>query len=102
VRLALFASENQQSVRRPGEIVNSTKRSLIFRAALAVAIIAFSLALFAQAQTFTTLASFSGGNGKDPYFGSVVQGTNGNYYGTTYFGGKYGGGVIFEVTPSGS
>jgi uncharacterized repeat protein (TIGR03803 family) len=32
----------------------------------------------------------------------LMQATNGNLYGTTHFGGTYGGGVVFEVTPSGS
>jgi uncharacterized repeat protein (TIGR03803 family) len=76
-------------------------RSLNFRAALAVAAITFSLAVCAQAQTFTTLANFSGGNGEYPYYGSLIQATNGNYYGTAHDGGKYGGGVVFKVTPAG-
>ena len=79
----------------------STKRSLIFRAALAVAAITFSLAVCAQAQTFTTLANFIVSNGDEPYYGSVIQATNGNYYGTTSYGGKNGGGVIFEITSAG-
>ena len=68
---------------------------------LAVAAVTFSLAVCAQAQTFTSLASFSGGNGDEPYYGALIQATNGNYYGTTYWGGKNGGGVVFEVTPAG-
>ena len=81
--------------------MNSTKRLLTFRAVLAVAALAFSLAVGAQAQTFTTLANFSGGNGESPYYGTLIQATNGNYYGTTHNGGKNGGGTVFEVTPAG-
>jgi uncharacterized repeat protein (TIGR03803 family) len=81
--------------------MNSTKRSPIFHAALALAAITFSLAVCAQAQTFTTLANFTGGNGQSPYYGSLIQATNGNYYGTTHNGGKNGGGTFFEVTPAG-
>lgn len=68
-----------------------------------VAALAFmlSLAVRPQAQTFTTLASFSGGNGEYPLYGPLIQATNGNYYGTTNAGGKHGGGTIFEVTPAG-
>ena len=31
----------------------------------------------------------------------VVQGANGNFYGTTFADGSYGGGTIFEITSSG-
>jgi uncharacterized repeat protein (TIGR03803 family) len=81
--------------------MNSTNCSLFFRAALNVAAITFSLAVCAQAQTFTTLAAFNGGNGEYPSSGSLIQATNGNYYGTAEGGGKYGWGVVFEVTPAG-
>ena len=33
-------------------------------------------------------------------FGGLVQGRNGNFYGTTYEGGL-GGGTVFEITPAG-
>jgi hypothetical protein len=56
--------------------------------ALACATIAFSLAVCAQAQTFTTLGNFTGFNDAYPFFGSMVQSTNGKYYGSTVFGGK--------------
>ena len=36
--------------------------------------------------TLTTLVSFSGTNGANPY-GELVQGNDGNFYGTTYQGG---------------
>ena len=78
--------------------MNSTKSSVLFRAAAFVAI-TFSLAVCAQTQTFKTLASFDGANGSDPQYESLVQGPDGNYYGTTqYGGGARDGGVFFEVT----
>lgn len=52
------------------------------------------------AQTFTTLLNFSGSNGSNPS-GSLVQGKDGNLYGTTTAGGVYGGGSIFQATLSG-
>ena len=53
-----------------------------------------------SAQTFTNLYSFDGAHGGSP--GSVlVQGTNGNLYGTAG-GGRTGEGVIFEMTPEGT
>jgi uncharacterized repeat protein (TIGR03803 family) len=72
--------------------------SMLLLAALAIT---FSLAVRAQAQTFTILANFNGTNGEYPYYGSLVQATNGDYYGTTYQGGKYGGGTVFKVAPAG-
>jgi uncharacterized repeat protein (TIGR03803 family) len=42
----------------------------------------------------------SGPDGGNPY-GGVILGSDGNYYGTTWYGGT-GGGVVFKVTPSGT
>ena len=51
--------------------------------------------------TETVLYSFAGGNdGEHPYAG-VVQGSDGNFYGTTYQGGASGFGTVFKLTPSG-
>lgn len=47
-----------------------------------------------------TLSSFSGGNGINPY-SPLVQGANGNFYGTTLEGGTVGDGTIFQVTTNG-
>jgi len=55
----------------------------------------------AWTQTFTTLAEFDGTNGYGPYYMSLIQGTDGNYYGTTAFGGVYENGNIFRITPDG-
>jgi uncharacterized repeat protein (TIGR03803 family) len=56
------------------------------------------------AQTFTTLQSFDGTDGVQPTAG-LVQGTDGNLYGTTSRGGKYDDsktpGNVFKITPSG-
>ena len=54
------------------------------------------------AQTFTTLASFVGTDGTFPYYMSLVQATDGNFYGTTLSGGTFGGGTVFRVTPAGT
>jgi uncharacterized repeat protein (TIGR03803 family) len=34
--------------------------------------------------------------------GALIQGTNGNFYGTTYEQGVHGGGTVFEITPGGT
>ncbi len=52
--------------------------------------------------TIGTLHSFSGqpNDGSNPYDG-LVQGADGNLYGTTWGGGAYDMGVIFQITPTG-
>jgi uncharacterized repeat protein (TIGR03803 family) len=50
----------------------------------------------------TVLHSFGGGSdGENPYAG-VIQGSDGNFYGTTYQGGSSGRGTVFQITPSGT
>jgi uncharacterized repeat protein (TIGR03803 family) len=52
------------------------------------------------AGALTTLYSFKdGSDGACPRAG-VIQGTDGNFYGTTFFGGS-GNGTIFRITPAG-
>jgi uncharacterized repeat protein (TIGR03803 family) len=53
------------------------------------------------AQTVTNLYSFGSPNdGYDP--SGVAQGNDGNFYGTTSFGGTFGFGTVFRISPSGS
>lgn len=65
----------------------------------------FAVVKASPSQTFTSLASFDGADGGVPY-DSLVQGLNGNFYGTTGFGGANqtcdnGCGTVFEITPTG-
>jgi uncharacterized repeat protein (TIGR03803 family) len=48
----------------------------------------------------TTLVSFTGPNGAYPAAG-LVWGRDGNYYGTTRYGGSNGYGTVFQVTTNG-
>jgi uncharacterized repeat protein (TIGR03803 family) len=59
----------------------------------------------ATAQTFATLHNFCAEtNCTDGSFSlaGLIQGTDGNYYGTTYYGGAYGAGSVFSITPGGT
>ena len=46
--------------------------------------------------TSTTLAYFDGSNGANPE-GTIVEDANGNLFGSTYQGGSYNAGTVFEV-----
>jgi uncharacterized repeat protein (TIGR03803 family) len=50
--------------------------------------------------TFTTLHSFNGTDGSSPVAG-LVEGIDGNFYGTTLSGGANGFGTVFKITPAG-
>ena len=67
-------------------------------------------AIGSPAQTFKTLVSFNGTDGENPGNGSLVQGLDGNFYGTTFAGGAnksctnfgfVGCGTVFRITPCG-
>ncbi len=53
------------------------------------------------AGVLTTLVSFNSSNGANPYAG-LVQGSDGNFYGTTYDGGSSNYGTVFQMTPAGA
>ncbi len=65
--------------------------------------IAFCLAMatLSTAQ-LTTLHSFDGTDGANPYRESLVQGADGNFYGTTETGGALSYGLVFKMTPDGT
>ena len=54
-----------------------------------------------SAQAFTKLADFAGSNGANPS-ASLIQATDGNFYGTTPAGGGANYGIVFKMTPEGT
>jgi len=60
-----------------------------------------AMAIVSPAQTFTMLFDFDGANGSLPE-GALIQGTDGNFYGTTFRGGANSFGTVFKITPAGS
>lgn len=74
-----------------------------FKKAHTVFLLCATTALASSAKTtFTTLVNFDGTNGAKPLFTSLVQGTDGDYYGTTSGGGAKGAGTVFKVTSKGT
>jgi uncharacterized repeat protein (TIGR03803 family) len=76
------------------------------RIACAAILLCFATVIAANAQTLTTLTSLKLGFGD---FSSLVQGIDGNFYGTSTLGGVNniycsgsGCGTVFKVTPSGT
>jgi len=48
----------------------------------------------------TTLVAFNSSNGFEPR--GLIQGSNGDFYGTTELGGAISEGTVFQLTPSGN
>jgi uncharacterized repeat protein (TIGR03803 family) len=83
-----------------------TFRTLCFRPIsspkfLGLLLLTLALTTAASAQSFTSLFSFDGSNGANPR-GSLLQATDGNFYGTTQFGGSAGQGAVYKITSSGA
>jgi uncharacterized repeat protein (TIGR03803 family) len=77
--------------------------TITMRKLLVIALFAIlPLGVIAQAQTFNSLLSFDGANGADPFYVYLVQGVDGNLYGTTYTEGANGYGTVFKITPAGT
>src|SRR5581483_813840 len=58
-------------------------------------------AVASPAQSFKTLLNFNGENGAEPMFMSLVQGADGDLYGTTSRGGAFLNGTVFKLSSSG-
>jgi len=78
--------------------------SMCWKTVFAISLFCAVAAIASQAQTFTTLTSFNSYvDGGAPY-GSLAQGFDGNFYGTTSSGGSNGtlAGTVFRMTPEGT
>jgi uncharacterized repeat protein (TIGR03803 family) len=77
--------------------MNTTRISI----PLAIVLLCAVPSITASAQTFTSMAAFDQTDGANPY-GALAQGADGNFYGTTQFGGANGQGAVYQVTPDGT
>jgi uncharacterized repeat protein (TIGR03803 family) len=72
-----------------------------WKAASAISLFILAATSFLPAQTFTTLANFNNSNGSYPQ-ARLVQGLDGNLYGTADDGGLYKSGTAFKITLAGT
>jgi|SRR5579863_5638193 len=83
------------------EKLNENKFS-VWNNVCAVFLLCAAMAIALPAQTFTTLVDFDNTNGANPFAVTLVQGTDGNFYGTTFGGGANNEGTVFKITAKGS
>jgi len=80
---------------------NNLRKLSLSKMACIVSVFCAATAIFSPAQTkFNSLLSFNGVNGANPHFVNLVQGEDGDLYGTTY-AGTGNGGTVFKVTTGG-
>jgi uncharacterized repeat protein (TIGR03803 family) len=72
-----------------------------WKTACAACVVCAAAASALPAQTFTTLVSFDYTDGAEPLVG-LVQGNDGNLYGTASIGGANHQGAFFKMTPTGT
>jgi uncharacterized repeat protein (TIGR03803 family) len=82
-------------------IVNRFSKSSWATRTSALFVMCATAVITLPAQTFTTLHNFVGTDGANPYAG-VIQGSNGDGYGTTENGGTNNSGTVFKITPGGT
>lgn len=90
----------------PGSGCGSRRGKSGLKTAGLVFLLSIATAIAAPAQTFTTVHSFTGTDGSGPE-GTLIQGLDGNFYGTTTQGGANGSGgtpdgTIYKITPQGT
>lgn len=75
---------------------NTWKRNFV------LCVISIAMAIASSATTFK-FVSFNGTDGANPYLESLVQGLDGNLYGTTLYGAHGTGyGTVFKISPTGA
>jgi len=92
---------NRRGIFEKEDTMTKVKFRKSVQRALLLCLLCAASAISSPAQTFTSLASFNGTNGASPE-GILVQGVDGNYYGTTYGGGASGDGTVFKITAAGT
>jgi len=88
---------------RADGLLNLCRRAAVGAPILALVLVFGTMAnQSAQAQTFTTLYNFTGSSDGGYPYGNVVSDPSGGLYGTTYYGGTAGLGVVFKLDTAGT
>lgn len=99
-----FSPKSDQSIDQGFVPDPAIQRRLLASFICALPILLGSACLPSQAQpqslALNPLVQFNYINGTNPY-SRLVQGSDGNFYGTTNSGGNFGYGTIFMITPAG-
>lgn len=77
--------------------------ALLLKKATIAGLLCAATAIAASAQTFTDLVDLDYSTGAMPQYEALIQGPDGNFYGTTEVGGPNDGfGTAFKMTPTGT
>ncbi len=79
-----------------------THGRVLSKAACTAFLLCAAMVIAAPAQTLKSLLSFDGTDGQTPMSESLVQGLDGDLYGTTEYGGAYNNGTVFKITAAGA
>jgi len=83
-------------------VLRSAGRLRSLKTACAVILVCAVAAIAASAATLNSLHSFDGTDGLYPSSVTLVQGLDGDLYGTTRYGGAHNAGTVFKITASGT
>lgn len=98
-----FGSHTDDAIQPDSKLIQGTDGNFYGTSASGGAYGAGTVYRITPAGVETVLVSFTGGSGSEAASpaGGLIEGADGNFYGTTRAGGANGTGVLYRVTPAG-